>query len=57
MKFAKNVQIKFYTSNQYFDNKALPNNYVLILMLLICLVNMLHLGASNKNPSTKTQKT
>ena len=56
MKFAKNIQIKFYTSNQYFDNRALPNNYVLDTYAINMFRKYATFGAYRKNPSHKPTK-
>ena len=56
MKFAKNVQIKFYTSNQYFDNRALPNDYVLDTYAINLFRKYATFGAYRKTPPQKPKK-
>lgn len=56
MKFAQNIKIKFYTSKQYFKNKALPNNYVLDTYAINMFRKYATFGAYRKNPPHKPSK-
>lgn len=56
MKFAENIQIKFYTSNYYFNNKPMTNNYVLDTYGINIFKKYATFGAYRKNPPIKPRK-